>query len=281
MRDQYVSAAQTAKLVRVALKQAFPATKFSVRTSTYAGGASVRVRMDGRADTSSGSTSVVRRVQRERVRRDDRHGVHGRRLGHAVNGEIVGHVSRAGPRRAWGAYRPGGRSSHTTTQSGCTFPAPCSSNRSAIFRRPLSQRLRSMRWRAYWGRFESHCRRWSRPTYDGSGVCESHARSKIGKRRAIAGRMVANVGVSRVARSGERHSLRAAVDDPVAAVPGGVRMTGLVIAGTGWALAALALVLVHHAAKGRAWSPSTLVTAAMFGAAGAALVVALVADGGR
>jgi hypothetical protein len=58
-------------------------------------------------------------------------------------------------------------------------------------------------------------------------------------------------------------------------------MTGLVIAGTGWALAALALVLVHHAAKGRAWSPSTLVTAAMFGAAGAALVVALVADGGR
>jgi hypothetical protein len=39
----YMKPADTAKLVRKALKESFPGVKFSVRTSTYAGGASVRV----------------------------------------------------------------------------------------------------------------------------------------------------------------------------------------------------------------------------------------------
>jgi len=40
----YISAVETAKLVRKALKNDFPGVKFSVKTSTYSGGASVRVR---------------------------------------------------------------------------------------------------------------------------------------------------------------------------------------------------------------------------------------------
>ena len=40
---RYLSPAETAKLVRKALKDAHPGVKFSVRTHTYAGGASVRV----------------------------------------------------------------------------------------------------------------------------------------------------------------------------------------------------------------------------------------------
>ncbi len=44
----YVSAAETAKLVRQALKAAFPGVKFSVRTDSYAGGASIDIRwIDG------------------------------------------------------------------------------------------------------------------------------------------------------------------------------------------------------------------------------------------
>lgn len=44
MADQkYVSVADTAKLVRQALKESFPGIKFSVRSSSYAGGASIRV----------------------------------------------------------------------------------------------------------------------------------------------------------------------------------------------------------------------------------------------
>jgi Large polyvalent protein associated domain 29 len=39
----YLSCAETAKLVRAALKKAFPGVKFSVRSSTYSGGASIRV----------------------------------------------------------------------------------------------------------------------------------------------------------------------------------------------------------------------------------------------
>lgn len=39
----YISAADTAKEIRRALKAVFPSVKFSVRTDTYAGGASVRV----------------------------------------------------------------------------------------------------------------------------------------------------------------------------------------------------------------------------------------------
>ena len=41
--SDYLSCAETAKLVRGALKKAFPGVKFSVRSSTYAGGASMRV----------------------------------------------------------------------------------------------------------------------------------------------------------------------------------------------------------------------------------------------
>lgn len=41
---RYISAVDTAKLVRKALKAAFPGTKFSVRTDQYAGGASIRVK---------------------------------------------------------------------------------------------------------------------------------------------------------------------------------------------------------------------------------------------
>ncbi|WP_109479903.1 LPD29 domain-containing protein [Paraburkholderia sp. C35] len=39
----YLSCAETAKLVRAALKEAFPGVKFSVRSSTYSMGASIRV----------------------------------------------------------------------------------------------------------------------------------------------------------------------------------------------------------------------------------------------
>lgn len=46
----YLSCAQTAKLVRQALKEAFPGVKFSVQSSTYSGGASITVRwVDGPA----------------------------------------------------------------------------------------------------------------------------------------------------------------------------------------------------------------------------------------
>lgn len=40
---QYISSADTAKLVRQALKESFPGIKFSVRSNSYAGGASIRV----------------------------------------------------------------------------------------------------------------------------------------------------------------------------------------------------------------------------------------------
>ena len=36
-----ISCAETAKMIRMALKEAFPGIKFSVRTSTYSGGASI------------------------------------------------------------------------------------------------------------------------------------------------------------------------------------------------------------------------------------------------
>lgn len=41
---RYLSCAETAKLVRAALKGAFPGVKFSVRSSVYAGGASIDVK---------------------------------------------------------------------------------------------------------------------------------------------------------------------------------------------------------------------------------------------
>src|ERR1700712_5967829 len=40
---KYFSCAETAKLVRQSLKEAFPGVKFSVRSSTYSGGASIDV----------------------------------------------------------------------------------------------------------------------------------------------------------------------------------------------------------------------------------------------
>ncbi len=43
MEAKYLSAADTAKLVRAALKRNFPGTRFSVRFDTYAGGASIDV----------------------------------------------------------------------------------------------------------------------------------------------------------------------------------------------------------------------------------------------
>lgn len=39
---KYLSCAETAKLVRQSLKEAFPKVKFSVKSSTYSGGASIR-----------------------------------------------------------------------------------------------------------------------------------------------------------------------------------------------------------------------------------------------
>lgn len=44
METKYLSCAETAKLVRAALKEAFPAIKFSVKSSVYSGGASIRVK---------------------------------------------------------------------------------------------------------------------------------------------------------------------------------------------------------------------------------------------
>ena len=40
---KYLSCAETAKLVRAALKESFPGVKFSVRSSVYAGGASINI----------------------------------------------------------------------------------------------------------------------------------------------------------------------------------------------------------------------------------------------
>lgn len=43
MATKYFTCAETAKMVRTALKEAFPDIKFSVRSSVYRGGASIRV----------------------------------------------------------------------------------------------------------------------------------------------------------------------------------------------------------------------------------------------
>ena len=40
---KYITVAETAKLVRASLKEAFPAVKFSVRSNSYSGGASIDV----------------------------------------------------------------------------------------------------------------------------------------------------------------------------------------------------------------------------------------------
>jgi len=43
MEKQYITCADTAKLMRAALKAQFPGVKFSVRSDVYSGGASIRV----------------------------------------------------------------------------------------------------------------------------------------------------------------------------------------------------------------------------------------------
>lgn len=40
---EYLSCAETAKLIRAALKESFPGVKFSVRSSVYSGGASINI----------------------------------------------------------------------------------------------------------------------------------------------------------------------------------------------------------------------------------------------
>lgn len=44
MSSRYLSCAETAKLIRQALKESFPGVKFGVRSKTYSGGASITVR---------------------------------------------------------------------------------------------------------------------------------------------------------------------------------------------------------------------------------------------
>jgi hypothetical protein len=44
MKTTYLAVAETAKLIRAQLKTAFPAVKFSVRSSSYSGGCSVNVK---------------------------------------------------------------------------------------------------------------------------------------------------------------------------------------------------------------------------------------------
>jgi hypothetical protein len=43
MASQYLSCAETAKLVRAALRESFPGVRFSVRSSVYSGGASITI----------------------------------------------------------------------------------------------------------------------------------------------------------------------------------------------------------------------------------------------
>ena len=43
MEKKYLSCAETAKYVRIALKNYFPGVKFSVRSNIYSGGASIDV----------------------------------------------------------------------------------------------------------------------------------------------------------------------------------------------------------------------------------------------
>lgn len=52
----YLSCAETAKMIRESLKQSFPKTRFGVRSSTYAGGASISIRWtDGPNDAQVGA----------------------------------------------------------------------------------------------------------------------------------------------------------------------------------------------------------------------------------
>lgn len=57
---RYLSCAETAKLVRASLKEAFPEIKFSVRSSTYSMGASIRVGWE-MGPTSEQVDAIVKR----------------------------------------------------------------------------------------------------------------------------------------------------------------------------------------------------------------------------
>src|SRR5262245_56011273 len=59
---KYLSAADTAKLIRTALKETFPGVKFSVRSDTYSLGASIRVRWTN-GPTPSAVHAVTDRFQ--------------------------------------------------------------------------------------------------------------------------------------------------------------------------------------------------------------------------
>ena len=62
MMKKYLTCAETAKLVRKALKAEFPKIKFSVRSKTYSGGASIRVSWtDGPAEPTI--KAIVNRYQ--------------------------------------------------------------------------------------------------------------------------------------------------------------------------------------------------------------------------
>lgn len=53
IQARYISAAETAKLVRVRLKAAFPGVRFAVRASTYPGGAALDVTWIGGPNTKA------------------------------------------------------------------------------------------------------------------------------------------------------------------------------------------------------------------------------------
>lgn len=69
--SRYLSAAQTAKLVREQLRANFPGVKFSVRTDTYAGGASIDVRWTDGPHTAAVEAVVDRYGSRRFDGRDD------------------------------------------------------------------------------------------------------------------------------------------------------------------------------------------------------------------
>lgn len=53
MDTRYIAPAETARLLRQTLKREYPGVKFTVRTSTYSGGASIRVKwQDGPTESS-------------------------------------------------------------------------------------------------------------------------------------------------------------------------------------------------------------------------------------
>lgn len=62
-KTEYISVVDTAKLIRKALKAAFPNQKFSVRSDKYSGGASIRVEYDNGALNSKDVEKVARKYE--------------------------------------------------------------------------------------------------------------------------------------------------------------------------------------------------------------------------